>query len=326
MTRFDRRWLLASLLFGAGVIGWIAAFGVDQGVGHYLRLPDDAELTDLAAAAQATAEDAAHAGKDQPPEGEQDLGQPAQSDMPPGGRSFAVGTVRSDWVDPIVERNIFDSSKVGVPQDQSGDISEGGHRTDLKIVLLATVVAEPDIYSSALIAEESDGLSQGYGVGDELMGEATIFKIEQKKVYLKRNDGSIEYVDMEMGAGQSGGEGPPSGDGDVASADSNHFVVERSMLDEALKNPEALAGQIRVVPHKGSDGEIDGYRLSGIRKGSMFEKLGIKNGDIVHSVNGKALTSTNAALDAYNGLQNENSFSFEITRRSKRQTMEYEVH
>lgn len=326
MTRFDRRWLLASLLFGAGVIGWIAAFGVDRGVGRWLRLPDDAELTDLAAAAQATAEDAANAGHDQPPGGDQETGQPDEVLAPQGSASFAMGTSREGWIDPILARNIFDSSKVGVPQ-QAGDISEGGHRTDLKIVLLATVVADPDIYSSALIAEDSGGLSQGYGVGDALLGEATIFKIEQKKVYLRRNDGSIEYVDMEMGAGQpGGGDSKGAGGDDVASADSNHFVVERSMLDEALKNPEALAGQIRVVPHKGADGEIDGYRLSGIRKGSMFEKLGIKNGDIVHSVNGKALTSTNAALDAYNGLQNENSFSFDITRRSKRQTMEYEVH
>ena len=86
-----------------------------------------------------------------------------------------------------------------------------------------------------------------------------------------------------------------------------------------------LYSQIRVVPHKDSNGEIDGYRLSGIRRRSFFYKLGVKNGDIVHSVNGQSLTSMSSAMDAYNSLSNEQSFSFEITRRNQRQTFEYEI-
>ena len=45
------------------------------------------------------------------------------------------------------------------------------------LVLLATMVAEPEQYSSALIAEDkgSDG-AMGYGVGDSVLGEATIYE------------------------------------------------------------------------------------------------------------------------------------------------------
>lgn len=337
MAKLDRRWLLAALFGGASVVGWIAAFLVDKGVAGWLTLPEDAELADLASGAAAT--DAAAPSSpaegddpDAPPrEPGDEEGQPDFAARPPDEGNFGDGDFgdhlsKEQWIDPIIRRNIFDSSKVGVATTDGGDVSGDGRRTDLKVVLLATIVAFPDIYSSALISEEEGGRSQGYGVGDELIGEATIFKIEQKKVYIRRNDGALEYIDMENNsAAGGGGGGTSSEDEGVSKSDDNKFVVERSLVEQALSNPEALAGQVRVTPHKAADGTVDGYRMSGIRRGSVFEKLGIKNGDIIHSVNGKGLTSTANAMDAYQSLQNESSFNFEITRRSKRQTMEYQV-
>ena len=111
----------------------------------------------------------------------------------------------------------------------------------------------------------------------------------------------------------------------ISKSGNNKYVVDQEVLDELLKNPEKLYSQIRAVPHKDSDGNVDGYRLSGIRRKSIFYKLGVKNGDIVHGVNGKELNSMSGAMDAFNSLQNARDFSFDITRRRKKQTMEYEV-
>jgi general secretion pathway protein C len=70
---------------------------------------------------------------------------------------------------------------------------------------------------------------------------------------------------------------------------------------------------------------VDGYRLSGIRRSSLFRKLGIKNGDVVHSVNGSDLTTMSSALSAFESLQNERNFNFEVTSRKQKKTYEYEV-
>ena len=74
-----------------------------------------------------------------------------------------------------------------------------------------------------------------------------------------------------------------------------------------MENPEQLYSQIRAVPHKGPDGKVD-YRLGDPPK-SVFHKLGIKNGDIVHGVNGQSLTSMSAAMDAFNGLRTRRASS-----------------
>lgn len=328
---------LVITLVASGAVGLIAAFGATQGVSGLFELPEDAQLADLSGAPVEPA-------GPRPP----DAGEPPPGDGPPppddlavdegedpadGRRRPPAGRARGDWVDPIVARNIFDSSKVGQAAETGETVAEGGRRSDLKVVLLATLVAIPEEYSSALIAEdEKEGATLGYGIGDQLMGEATILRIEQKKVYLKRNDGTVEYISMDDGKTRT--EEPSRGSKErepdkevegVTSTGDNKFVVDRSLVEQALENPEGLARQVRVSPHKGPDGEIDGYRLSGIRRNSLMDKLGIKNGDIVHSVNGKELTSTSAAMEAYSSMSSSSSFSFDITRRNKRQTMDYEI-
>ena len=102
------------------------------------------------------------------------------------------------------------------------------------------------------------------------------------------------------------------------------FTIDQETFNKILENPDKLAGQIRAVP-KEEDGKVIGYRLSGIKRSSLFRKLGIKNGDVVHSVNGNELTSISSALNAFDSLQSERNFNFEVTSRKKKKTYEYEV-
>lgn len=229
----------------------------------------------------------------------------------------------------IVRRSIFDSSKADlIPEKPTGDVGEGVVST-LNLSLIATIIAIPEEYSIALIKENNSGVSMTYGLGFDILGEATITKIEKERVYFQRtNSEQIEYIEI-------GGEkavAPPKEnndakeeDGGVQKTGANKYTIDQSVLDEILENPEKLYTQVRVTPFKDDGGNISGYRMTGIRRQSIFYKLGIKNGDIVHSVNGQGLTSLSAAMEAYNSLGNSKSFNFDITRRKTKQTFEYEV-
>ncbi len=61
---------------------------------------------------------------------------------------------------------------------------------------------------------------------------------------------------------------------------------------------DSLQSAIRMVPHKNGDGEIDGYRMSGIRRNSLFASCGIKNGDIIHSINGVTISKRTECEEA----------------------------
>ena len=234
-------------------------------------------------------------------------------------------------VDPIIRRSMFDSSKIGqeaAPEDDG----EAGAKTSLPLVLLATIVAEPAEFSSCLIAEEkSEDGAAGYGIGDTVMDDATVHRIEQKRVVLKRSDGELEYLAMddaefERPVASKGGKAGKTGKWDGVEKDGEtKFTIDQETFNKILENPDKLANQIRAVPKTGDDGKVIGYRLSGIKRSSLFRKLGIKNGDVVHAVNGHELTSISSALAAFDSLQSERSFKFDVTSRKKKQTYEYEV-
>jgi general secretion pathway protein C len=293
-------WAAVLALVGMGG-GLVAA----RAVGRMLALPDDAAARTYTDAEAPRGPDAAT---------------PVDSVVTP---ERAVALPRASYVDPIVERNIFDSSLVGKPS--AGVVGEGTCRSDSTVRLLATVVAEPEQFSSALIsAGGKDARATGFVVGDDVAGAGRIARIEFQKVCL--DDGSCLCLGETAGAPAATADAAAKpAEGGVEKLSDNKFQVDKSMLDEALGNVESFAGQLRAVPHKDGGGNVDGFRLSAIKKGSMFDKLGIKNGDIVHAVNGKPLTSTEGAFSTYQTLRNERSFTFEISRRNQRQTLEYEV-
>ena len=290
-----------ALLLGSTTVGWLGAFTTSGFIERQLQLPEEASLETATQEA------------------------PSKASAPPSKpRANRSKPNKSRYTQSILARNIFDSSKV----NQAPVVTEGDQKiSDLDVTLMGTVVAEPQEFSAALIKENSGGTTRGYGVGDMVLEVAKIIRIEQKKVVLERN-GETEYIEISDNPKNDKKKTSKTSKTDEADGVSklgkNQYVVDQEVLDQILENPEKLYSQIRVSPVK-ENGETTGYRLSGIRRKSLFYKLGVKNGDIVHSVNGKPLTSTSSAIDAYKSLSSSRNFSFDITRRRKRQTFEYDV-
>lgn len=309
-------------LAAAGVIAALSmllAWGASVQVGRLLALPDGADLAEVA---------------------------PLDSASEAGGERLAasrtVARTRSRSADyytnPIVQRNIFD------PDAVRGEVvtEDEGERSNLPFMVLATVVSDPSQFSTAIIGgERGDNplvytltLCPGTAISTKarpcsrLTDDAVIVGIEWRKVRIERDDGSIEYLDIggedaeRPRASAPATEDPASG---IEASGTDHYTVERSVIDNALDDLDALANEVRVRPHRDSDGEVDGYRLSGIRRGSMLEQLGIKNGDVVHEVNGYPINSNSGAMTAFQSLQSESNFTFDITRRNRRKNMTYDV-
>ena len=313
MMNLSKNQIILGILVGGTSFGAIGTIATRVIVAEKLTIPDDAEIIDPSTGI---------------------VSAPAADDAADPVEVQAANTPQKankrTLIDPIIRRNMFDSSKVGQVSEATED-GATGNKTSLPLVLLATMVAEPEQYSSAPIAEDkgSDG-AMGYGIGDSVLGEATIHRIEPKRVILKRSDGELEYLAMddtkmpESRASEAKSSKAGKWDGVQKDGDTK-FTIDEDTFNKILENPDKIAKQIRAVPHTDESGNIDGYRLSGIRRSSLFRKLGIKNGDVVHSVNGNELTSVTSAMKAYESLQNERNFSFEVTSRKKKKTYEYEV-
>jgi general secretion pathway protein C len=250
---------------------------------------------------------------------------PAPAPRPTRARTLSKKT----YIDDILGRNIFDASAIG--RESAAPATSGDEvMTDLKLTLVGTMVAIPSNYSSAFIAEEGKSVGTAYSLFQKVL-DAEIVKIEVDKVHLKRASGAIEILalsedkEAKTSRPKASKGAEASDDEGIEKVSDTKFTVDRDLVDKYIGNLDAIARMGRAIPHRGPDGEIDGYRLSGIRRNTMGQKLGIKNGDIVHGVNGQDLNSMQGAMTAFSSLQSESSFSFDITRRGQKMTLEYDI-
>ena len=64
------------------------------------------------------------------------------------------------------------------------------------------------------------------------------------------------------------------------------------------------------------EGDIVGFRVRRIKCGSVLHQAGIRNGDVVRSINGRPVTTIPQALSAYRKLRRKRKLEVELTRRS----------
>jgi general secretion pathway protein C len=104
------------------------------------------------------------------------------------------------------------------------------------------------------------------------------------------------------------GKVPPELEAKIHKKSDTEYDVERSAVQEIIKNYAQLAAGLHARATK------EGVRLSGIRSTSILTSLGMKNGDILHSINGYDMSDQDKALEAYAKLKSAKSLSIQIER------------
>jgi general secretion pathway protein C len=225
----------------------------------------------------------------------------------------------------VLDRNIFGSEDKATEGIKSTDL-EALEPTSLKLALLGTVAGTQQ--SAVAVIEETDKRKQGlYRVGDSVQ-DAIVKMILRGKVVLRVGD-KDEILTMEESSSRRaaekeatssiGGRRPSS-----ASRRGASITVRRSDVQDALKNINTLLSQVRIRPHF-KDGKADGLAISNIKGGSIFARLGLRDGDIVQGVNNRPIRSPDDIVSFYNKLTSASSMSLQINRRGQGRTINYRI-
>jgi general secretion pathway protein C len=228
----------------------------------------------------------------------------------------------------IHTRDIFNSAKPEAP----APAAPVAVVTPLKLKLWG--VAIHDNGRSYSIIEDLGARRQSvYGINSEVPGGATVKAIEWDKVVLLHG-GKDEILELEKGGtGAMAGAGmarasaaapaapAPTGAG-IQAVSENEFVVSRAEVDGALENMSQLFTQIRAVPHFEGGASV-GFRLFAIRRGSLFDRIGLKNGDIIRSINGTEMNDPTKAVALMQELKDARSLDVDITRNQQPQRLTY---
>jgi len=241
----------------------------------------------------------------------------------------------------IAAKNFFDSAMAAPvetiengPEITDPSMLEGeGVESSLRAALVGTIVADDPKWSMAMITDLAASETDVYRVDQTVMEEAQVVAILSRKVILNHN-GVLEYLELQEQAKPKTGrpgthprvakaEDDKVGQG-IKKTGQDQWAIDREEIDKTLSNLNSIAMQARIVPSF-KNGEANGFKLFAIRPNSLYSKLGIQNGDIIHKINGFAINSPDKALEIYQKLKNARSIDIELTRRGKSKKLNYRI-
>jgi len=217
---------------------------------------------------------------------------------------------------PITAKDIFNPPRAVEPDAPP-------QAAPLNAKLLGTAPGA-GIDSFAIIQDEANKTQQLYRVGDKLQNR-TLTGVEWDRVVLRSGQGE-EVLKIVEPAGRPSVAAAVTAQGSasVQQRSDNDFVIDRTEVDKAMENMNQLFTQIRAVPHF-QDGKASGFRLFAIKQDSVFEKIGLKNGDIVTRINGNELTDPARAMTLLQDLRNEGRITVDVNRNRQLTTLNYEI-
>lgn len=241
----------------------------------------------------------------------------------PGNQTFQARPL-AEYQD-ITQRNIFNVTvRDAGPATSAAPALESNldnlEQTDLELKLWGTVTGSGQV-AFAVIEDKKARKQELYREGDTVLG-AGIKKILREKVVLTHNN-KDQVLEMSLESSPPAARTLTSLPGEPKK-EGGPLLLDRSMITEQTKDINALMRQVRVRPHF-SKGKPDGLLLYGIKNDSLFEKMGLKNGDIIMGVDGNTIKSVDDALSLYNNLTSASDVRMQIKRRGNIEEINYHV-
>ncbi|MGH0034835.1 MAG: type II secretion system protein GspC [Myxococcota bacterium] len=240
---------------------------------------------------------------------------------PPAARSS-----RAQWQDrqPILDRNLFGAQLAGedLPEPEP---DEDLQETRLPLRLLGTAAADDPALSTAAIEDKGSQEHQVVRVGDRLEKHprVEIASIERKRVVLLNGAKREELVLDE--------DAPPSRPTRRTARRatsrrerpktriSDRLQQLRERAERAAESPRSAAtlfSDARILP-KYESGEMVGIQLSAIKSGSMYEKFGFKDGDVITELNGIEINNPASSAKLLSELTQAEEFEFTVNGQKK---------
>jgi general secretion pathway protein C len=178
--------------------------------------------------------------------------------------------------------------------------------TNMPLVLTGIIAAGNPKDGLAIIGTSATN-AKIYPVGDRVPGNARVHAVYADRVLLERN-GTIEALLLPRKF--TAGTVPPAAPLGPSPLDR----VQRALSNE----PGLLSDVLRPQPVF-ADGKLHGYRVYPGRDVRAFSALGLRNGDLVLSINGTALDDPTRGNEIFSSLGNSDQARVTVMRNGQQQ-------
>jgi general secretion pathway protein C len=215
----------------------------------------------------------------------------------------------------IVERNLFRTTLKAVA-DKQLDGGFFGSGQEYSAYDLKGTVAGDSSFGFAILEERGKNKQILCRLGN-MVGSAKLIKITRNTVVLRTTERDITLKIKETA------EGPLfSRPGAREIASQSGISLSRREVTEKLGDLKTIMNQALVRPFY-ADGVQEGFIISEIKPESLYQKLGLQNGDIIMDVNNKQMQSAEDVLQLVNLMQSGGQISLSLKRNGKVEIINY---
>jgi type II secretion system protein C len=194
--------------------------------------------------------------------------------------------------------------------------------------LIGTIATGAD--DSFAILLQSDGKQAIFRLKESIPGLGVLEKVERDKIYIRGSDGLNELelkelegsnksaVNVDIGSRKAGNQEFVRRKGDGS------YILNAKMVEESISNPQRLMTDARLFPRY-TNGKQDGFVLKEVRKGGIYDSLGLQNGDILLRVNEYDITNPESALQAFTALRGVEDLRLDIIRNNATISKTYHI-
>ncbi len=179
---------------------------------------------------------------------------------------------------------------------------------------------------ASFIIIDDGGESKFIYIGEKFRGYELV-KVGERKVVFEKN-GKNYYVllndeDEELSSGFS--HKSPKQHTNSGESASTQKSVKRDLINDYIKHPNKIWNNIRIQERR-KNGVLDGFRVNYVKKGSFFDRVGLKSGDIIKEIDGNPIESLADVMRYYNNVDSLESLSLTVQRGDEDVELDFSIN
>jgi general secretion pathway protein C len=230
----------------------------------------------------------------------------------------------------VLTRNLFNIHKLVPNADESGGGFDGPPvRSSLPLTLLGVIVTSDDLKSVASVEDKGSNQVLAVRVNEPITRGTLVQKIESDRViFTNESSGRREYIELPkdvITATRRAAPARPSAGG-IVDAGNGRFSIDRKEVDRTLENMSQVLTEARCVPNI-EGGRPAGFRCFQIVPGSIYDKLGLKDNDVICGINGEPVNDISKAVNFLTELRNgARQIQICVSRNGKQMNLVYDIN
>jgi type II secretion system protein C len=240
-------------------------------------------------------------------------------------------TLTKAQVDQILERNIFNSQGQIGDIDPDAVVGNQAMKTTLPIKVIGIIYTGNPLTGLAMIENTEKKTINSFLVGDLIAPDAPVAEVHIDQILID-NNGRREFApldEIEIRRSTRAGKKQkttPSASVGISQASSDSYkeegferkgsVIEMTQeyktrlltteFSNVLQDAKASPNMV--------DGTLRGFRMDKIRPGSLYDKAGLQNNDVVEEINGVVLSDVSQSVKLLQSLRNESEIEIRVNR------------